>query len=49
MLLGTTRGGKPVSARDYGFKWIDLIGTVLLPLGLVFVGVHAIVRKVRKP
>ena len=37
------------SARDFGFRWIDLVGTVLLPLGLIFVGVHAIVRKVRKP
>jgi Fe-S-cluster-containing dehydrogenase component len=47
MLLGTTKGGKPASRREFGFGWIDLIGTVLLPLGLVFVGVHAIVRKVR--
>jgi len=49
MLLGTTKGGRPVSRQEFGFRWIDLIGTILLPLGLVFVGVHAIVRKVRKP
>jgi Fe-S-cluster-containing dehydrogenase component len=49
MFLGTTRGGTPVSGREFGFRWIDLFGTVLIPLGLVFVGVHALVRKVRKP
>ena len=49
MLLGATKGGRPISGREFGFKWIDLIGTILLPLGVVFVGVHAIVRKVRKP
>jgi hypothetical protein len=49
MLLGSGRGGRTSSAREFGFKWIDLIGTILLPLGLIFVGIHAVVRKVRKP
>ena len=47
MLLNAGKGAGPF-AREFGSGWIDLIGTVLLPLGLVFVGVHAIVRKVRK-
>ncbi len=49
MLLGSGRGGRSISAREFGFKWIDLLGAVLLPVALVFVGAHAIVRKVRKP
>jgi Fe-S-cluster-containing dehydrogenase component len=49
MLLGSGRGGRTSSAREFGFKWIELIGTMLLPLGLIFVGIHAVVRKVRKP
>jgi len=47
MFLGAAKGGRPVSVRDFGFRWIDMIGTVLLPVALVFVGVHAVVRKVR--
>jgi Fe-S-cluster-containing hydrogenase component 2 len=49
MLAGATKTGASVSAREFGFGWIDLVGTVLLPLGLIFVGAHALVRKVRKP
>jgi hypothetical protein len=49
MFLGTARGGRPFSVREFGLKWIDLVGTILIPLALVFVGVHAVVRKVRKP
>jgi Fe-S-cluster-containing dehydrogenase component len=47
MFLGAVKGGRPVSAREFGFRWIDMIGTILLPAALVFVGVHAVVRKVR--
>jgi Fe-S-cluster-containing dehydrogenase component len=42
LLLGKTKG-----SSEFGSGWIDLIGTALIPLGLVLVGVHAIVRKVR--
>ena len=49
ILFGQGGAGRTSSARDFGYRWIDVIGTVLLPLGLVAVGVHAIVRKVRKP
>jgi Fe-S-cluster-containing dehydrogenase component len=44
---GATKIGSPPSAREFGFRWIDMIGTILLPVALVFVGVHAAVRKVR--
>jgi len=47
MFLGAVKGARPVSAREFGFRWIDMIGTILLPAALVFVGVHAVVRKVR--
>jgi hypothetical protein len=47
MFMGTAKGGRPVSAREFGIRWIDMIGTILLPVALVFVGVHAVVRKVR--
>ena len=42
------KGGRPFSVREFGFKWIDLVGTILLPLALVFVIVHAVLRKVVK-
>jgi hypothetical protein len=42
LLLGKTKG-----SSEFGSGWIDLIGTALIPLGLVVVGLHAIVRKVR--
>ena len=48
MLLGAVRGARPISAREFGFRWIDLVGTILLPLALVFVVTHAVVRKVVK-
>jgi hypothetical protein len=44
---GAVQGGRPVSVREFGFRWIDMIGTILLPVALVFVGIHAAVRKVR--
>ena len=48
MFLGAVKGGRPFSAREFGFKWIDLAGTILLPLAVVFVAVHAVLRKVVK-
>ena len=48
MLLGPAKGGRPFSAREFGFKWIDLAGTILLPLAAVSVAAHAVLRKVVK-
>ena len=48
MLLGSVKGGRPSSARGFGFKWIDLAGTTLLPLAVVFVAGHAVLRRVVK-
>ncbi len=42
------KDGKPLSVRNIGFKWIDLVGVVLLPLVLVFVILHAGLRTVMK-
>lgn len=44
----TGQGGRPLSLREIGFKWIDLTGTILVPLALVSVLGHALFRKVRK-
>ena len=38
------KGSKGFSVRDFGFKWIDLVGVVLLPLVLVCMIVHAGLR-----
>jgi Fe-S-cluster-containing dehydrogenase component len=48
MLFGAARGGRPGSSGGSGFSLIDLAGSVLLPFGLAFVAVHAVVRKVTK-
>lgn len=48
MLWGAVKGGRPLSAREFGFKWIDLAGTILLPLAVVSVVAHAVLRKVVK-
>jgi len=48
MLQGARKEGRPVSAREFGFKWIDLAGTILVPLAVVGAFAHAVVRKVRK-
>jgi Fe-S-cluster-containing dehydrogenase component len=45
---GAAKGGRPFSAREFGFKWIDLAGTILLPLAVVSVVAHAVLRKVVK-
>ena len=49
MFLGAAKGGRPIARRAFGFRWIDTVGAVFLPLGVIFIGIHAIVRKVRKP
>jgi len=48
MFLDAVKGGKPFSAREFGFKWIGLLGTILLPVVLLFVIVHAVLRVVKK-
>ena len=48
MFWGAVKGGRPLSAREFGFKWIDLAGTILLPLAVVSVVAHAVLRKVVK-
>jgi hypothetical protein len=48
MFLGAAKGSRPFSAREFGFKWIDLAGTILLPLAVVSVAAHAVLRKVVK-
>jgi Fe-S-cluster-containing dehydrogenase component len=48
MLMNAAKGGRSFSAREFGFKWIDVAGSMLLPLGLAFVAVHAVLRKVTK-
>ena len=49
MFLGAAKGGRRPAGHAFGFKWIDTVGAALLPLGVVFIGIHALVRKVRKP
>jgi hypothetical protein len=47
--IGMFRGavkGRPLSAREFGFRWIDLAGSVLVPLAVVGVVAHALLRKV---
>ncbi len=41
-------GGRRAVPEKIGFKWIDLAGTVLIPLAIGSVLVHALVRRVRK-
>lgn len=48
LFWGQVKGGKPLSVRDIGFRWIDLVGVVLLPLVLIFVIFHAGLRTVVK-
>jgi Fe-S-cluster-containing dehydrogenase component len=47
MLRSGRREGKPVSAGELGFRWIDLGGSILVPLAVVGALAHAVVRKVR--
>jgi Fe-S-cluster-containing dehydrogenase component len=48
MLLGSERGGRRVSAREFGARWVDLVGTIVLPVAVAFVVVHGVLRKVVK-
>jgi Fe-S-cluster-containing dehydrogenase component len=48
MFRGALKGGRPLSAREFGFRWIDLAGTLLVPLAVVGVVAHAVLRKVVK-
>ncbi len=48
MFWDAVKGGRPFSAREFGFRWIDLAGTILLPLAVVCVIVHAGLRAVVK-
>jgi hypothetical protein len=48
MVGEAAKGGKPFSVRESGFKWIDLAGSILLPIALGFVAVHAGLRAVVK-
>jgi Fe-S-cluster-containing dehydrogenase component len=48
MFLDAVKGDKPFSAREFGFKWIGLLGAILLPVVLLFVIVHAVLRVVKK-
>jgi hypothetical protein len=45
---GSVKGGRPPSAREFGFRWIDLAGSILVPLAVVGVVAHAVLRKVVK-
>ncbi len=48
VFVGGVKGGRPFSVRELGFRWIDVVGTILFPLALVFVGVHAVMRRAVK-
>jgi hypothetical protein len=48
LFWGQVKGDKPASMRNIGFKWIDLVGVVLIPLVLIFVTLHAGLRTVVK-
>ncbi len=48
MLLDAVKEGRPFSVREFGFRWIDLVAAILLPLVLLFVLVHAGLRAVVK-
>ena len=48
MFRGALKGGRPLSAREFGFRWIDLAGTILVPLAVVGVVAHAVLRKIGK-
>lgn len=48
MLSGAARGGSPFAQKNVGSALIDLAGSILLPVGLACVALHAVVRKVTK-
>ncbi|HEX7539594.1 MAG TPA: 4Fe-4S dicluster domain-containing protein [Syntrophales bacterium] len=45
LLLGTVKGARPSSAREFGARWIDLVGAIVLPVAVTFVVVHGALRK----
>ncbi len=48
MFVGSVKGGRPLPAREFGFRWIDLTGTILVPVALISVAVHAVIRAVKR-
>lgn len=48
MFWQALKGSRGFSLRDLGFKWIDLVGLVLLPFVLVCVIIHAGLRTLTK-
>ncbi len=48
MLLGAVNGSGPFSMRTLGLKWIDLIGTILASVVVLFVTVHGVLRALVK-
>ncbi len=48
MLTGTLRGGRPFSAREFGSRWIDVIGTIAVPVVLAGVVIHGVLRRAVK-
>ncbi len=48
IFTGSSRKGRPVSAGEFGFRWVDLAGSIMLPVGIALVAIHAVVRKVTK-
>jgi len=48
IMLGTSRSGRPLSAREFGSRWIDVIGTIAVPAVLAVVVVHGALRKAVK-
>ena len=48
VLLGAVKGGRWSSVRDFGFNWIDLVGTILVPVVMLGVVVHAAARAMTK-
>ncbi len=47
-LFGAVKAGRPSSLRELGFKWIDMVGTALLSVVVIFVTVHGVLRSVVK-
>jgi Fe-S-cluster-containing dehydrogenase component len=48
MIRGAVMGGRPLAAREFGWGWLDLAGSILVPLAVVGVAAHAVLRKVVK-
>ncbi|HSR12338.1 MAG TPA: 4Fe-4S dicluster domain-containing protein [Thermodesulfobacteriota bacterium] len=48
LFSGAVKGGRPMSVREFGSRWIDVAGSILVPVALVSVIAHAVMRKVKK-